>query len=366
MFVYAQQLCDTLIDLVRLPSTSGQEEYVRVYIENRLHSFGIKTQTDAMGNLIATTEGEGKPLLLNAHMDRVAPGLGHTPILEAGILYSDGKTNLGADDAAGITIILEVLRRAIEQQLPLPPLVLIFTVQEETGLCGANNFDASTWNVEDGIVFDNAFEAGVVVSKAAAYESIDITITGKGGHPGKDLTGTINAIDIFRHAEFPSGSLALDQTRINFGTISGGTARNAIPDTLRIAGEMRSFETPEIRQQYKNKLQQGFEDAAQQLGGKVNIQFKNLHESYTINLDEPLLNIYQIAQAQRGGVMRMQPTFIGSDTAGFRPTIRAFTISTGVINEHTSEESVALAPLEQIIVDTLQVLYLWRSQTIEQ
>ncbi|GCE25225.1 hypothetical protein KDA_07090 [Dictyobacter alpinus] len=365
MFIYAEQLYRTLVELVRIPSTSGQEEYVRAYLEKHLTSLGLETQVDEMGNLIATMAGEGKPVLLNAHMDRVAPGLGHTPILDDGVLYSDGRTNLGADDAAGITIILEVVRRAIEQQLQLPPLVLLFTVQEECGLCGANGFDATRWNVADGIVFDNAFEAGVVVSKAGAYETFDITISGKSGHPGKDLTGTVSAIEIFRQANFTSGSLSFDQTRINIGRINGGIARNAVADTVTIEGEIRSFESPEARQQHRMALQEAFEDAAQRLGGRVEINFKTQHEGYSISPDEPLLTMYQVALAQRGAVLQMQPTFIGSDAGGLRTNMQVFTLSTGVVNEHTKEEYVALSPLEQIVVDTLHVLHLWRTQTLE-
>lgn len=366
MFIYAEQLYHTMLEIIRIPSTSGQEEYVRAYLEKHLTGLGLQTQVDDMGNLIATMDGEGTPVLLNAHMDRVAPGLGHTPILKDGVLYSDGQTNLGADDAAGITIILEVLRRAIEQQIQLPPLVLLFTVQEECGLCGANSFDAARWKAADGLVFDNAFEAGVVVSNAASYETFDITIHGKSGHPGKDLTGTVSAIDIFRQANFINGSLSLDQTRINIGRISGGVARNAVPDTLTIEGEIRSFESAEIRQQYRMQIQQAFEEAAQHLGGRVDINFKTLHESYSISPDEPLLNAYRVALAQRGANLQMQPTFIGSDTAGLRPHVRAYTISTGVVNEHTTEEHIALAPLEQIVVDTLHTLHLWRTQTNQQ
>ncbi|GCF09178.1 M20/M25/M40 family metallo-hydrolase [Dictyobacter arantiisoli] len=366
MFIYAEQLYQTMVELVKIPSTSGQEAYVRAYLEKRLIALGLKTQTDAQGNLIATREGEGTPLLLNAHMDRVAPGLGHTPVLKEGILYSDGQTNLGADDAAGITIILEVLRRAIEQQLPLPPLVLLFTVQEETGLCGAHNFRGEEWQVTDGIVFDNAFEPGVVVSKGAAYEAFTVTIHGKSGHPGKDLTNTVSAIEIFHQTQFPNGSLNLDQTRINIGTINGGHARNAVPDTLTLEGEIRSYESTEAIQQYKAELQEAFEETAQRLGGRAEISFETHNQGYSINLDEPLLQTYQVALSQRGAVLQMLPTFIGSDTGGFRPDIRVFTISTGVCNEHTKDEYIALAPLEQIVMDTLYLLHLWRTQTIEE
>jgi tripeptide aminopeptidase len=356
------RLTTTLVDLIRIPSTSGHEEKIRTHLVQYLDSLGLSTTIDGSGNLISTLTGEGTPLLLNAHMDRVPPGLGHQPILRNGVLFSDGTTNLGADDAAGIAIILEVVRRTIEQELPHPPLVIVFTVQEEAGLCGASNFDSSSWNVADGIVFDNAYEAGIVVSRGAAYEAFDVEITGRTGHPGKDLTQTVHAIEIFRAANYPHGSYNNDQTRINVGKIIAGNARNAIPEILTIEGELRSFEPFEVREKYKQAIQDAFEQAARFLGGHVKVSFKSHSNGYEIDPEEPLLRAYRTALEQRGLALHMKPTFIGSDTSGFRPTIRAFTISTGVVHEHSTEEYVAIDPLEQLVIDTLQVLALWRKR----
>ena len=357
--MHTDRLTTTLIDLIRIPSTSGHEEKIRSHLVDYLAGLGLSSTIDGSGNLISTLEGEGTPLLLNAHMDRVPPGLGHQPVLRNGVLFSDGTTNLGADDAAGIAIILEVLRRTIEQELPHPPLVVVFTVQEEAGLCGASNFDSSSWNVAEGIVFDNAFEAGVVVSKGAAYEAFEVEITGRTGHPGKDLAQTVHAIEIFRAADYPHGSFDNDQTRINVGRIIGGNARNAIPDKVMIEGELRSFEPLLVRQKYKQAIQGAFEQAAGLLGGQVKVSFKTHSNGYEIDPEEPLLHVYRTTLEQRGLVLQMKPTFIGSDTSGFRPAIRAFTISTGVVNEHSTEEYVAIDPLEQLVIDTLQVLALW-------
>jgi len=357
--MYADRLTTTLIELVGIPSTSGHEEKIRTHLAQYLASLGLSTMVDGSGNLISTLSGEGRPLLLNAHMDRVPPGLGHQPKLSNGILSSDGTTNLGADDAAGIAIILEVVRRTIEQQLPHPPLVIVFTVQEEAGLCGASGFDSTPWHVTDGIVFDNAFEAGVVVSRGAAYEAFDIEITGRTGHPGKDLAQTVHAIEIFRAANYPHGSFDNDQTRINVGRIIGGSARNAIPDIVTVEGELRSFEPSEVRQQYKQAIQDAFEQAARSFGGYANVSFKTHSSGYELDPKEPLLQTYRTVLERRGLTFQMKPTFIGSDASGFRPAIRAFTISTGVVNEHSVEEYVALDPLEQLVIDTLQGLTLW-------
>lgn len=355
----ADRLTTTLIELIRIPSTPGQEEKIRAHLAHYLASLGLTAQIDGSGNLISTLAGEGVPVLLNAHMDRVPPGLGHQPILRNGVLYSDGTTNLGADDAAGIAIILEVVRRLVEQQLPHPPLVIVFTVEEEAGLCGASNFDSAAWHVTDGMVFDNAYEAGVVVSRGAAYEAFDVTITGRTGHPGKDLAQTVHAIEIFRAANYPHGSIDNDRTRIQVGRIIGGSARNAIPDTVTVEGELRSFEPFEVRQQYKQTIQSAFEQAAQRFGGSATVSFKTHSGGYEISPDEPLLQAYREALEHRGAVLQMRPTFIGSDTSGFRPAVRAFTISTGVVNEHSVDEFVALDPLEQLVTDTLQVLARW-------
>src|SRR5579859_3440168 len=105
----------TLLDLAGLPSVSGHEERARDYVRERLERLGAKPHVDAAGNLIALIPGDPAkrdaepPLLLNAHLDRVPPGLAHTPVIADGVMRSDETTNLGADDSAGIAIILETL-----------------------------------------------------------------------------------------------------------------------------------------------------------------------------------------------------------------------------------------------------------------
>ncbi len=351
----------TLLDLVGLPSTSGHEEQVRAYLEQRLARLGLDSQVDGAGNLIATLPGEGRPLLLNAHMDRVPPGLAHTPVLRDGVLYSDGVTNLGVDDAAGIAIVLEILTRLIEERLPHPPLVIIFTVQEEVGLLGASAFDPAPWNVNEGIVFDNAFEAGVVVERGATYIAFDIELRGRTGHPGKDLAATVNALEIFRSAEYPHGSLANDQTRILLSRVTAGSARNAIPSDVYIEGELRSFESPEAREGYLQSIRQAFEQAAARFGGSAMMTVDPHCTSYAVDEHEPLLTLYREALAQRGAELRLHPTFIGSDASAFRPRVKVFTISTGVVNEHSAEEYVPLEPLGMIVEDVLTMLKLRQS-----
>src|SRR5690242_17980233 len=128
------RVTETMIALAGIPSVSGQEGAIREYVARRLERLGLTTQVDAAGNLIARVPAtpierdSEPPILLNAHMDRVPPGLAHTPLLRDGVLRSDGKTNLGADDSAGIAVILHTLDELRAKTLDHPPLLLLFTV----------------------------------------------------------------------------------------------------------------------------------------------------------------------------------------------------------------------------------------------
>ena len=143
------------------------------------------------------------------YMDRVPPGRAHTPILANGILCSDGTTNLGADDSAGLGIILHAVEELAARRLPHPPLLLLFTVGEEVGLIGAKAFDPAPWGAREGIVFDNAGEPGVVVLRAATYIAMDVTLRGRGGHPGKGLEATQDFTRV--QFKYPTGRLKVKE-----------------------------------------------------------------------------------------------------------------------------------------------------------
>ncbi|HEU5440982.1 MAG TPA: M20/M25/M40 family metallo-hydrolase [Ktedonobacterales bacterium] len=360
------RLAETLIALAGLPSVSGQEGAVHDYIADRLRRLelgqDLAPQTDVAGNLIARVpafpaarDGE-PPLLLNAHMDRVPPGRAHTPVLENGILRSDGATNLGADDSAGIAVILHAVEALRHRGLSHPPLLLLFTVGEEVGLLGAKAFDPEPWGTREGIVFDNAGEAGVAVTRAATYIAFDVILRGRGGHPGKRLEGTASAIEVFRRAQYPYGSLDGDTTRVSIGRIEGGGARNAVPDELRLLGEARTLLGGAERAALLARIERAFVEAASSLGGSAEVSFDPHGEGYEVDPDEPLLRAYAAACATRGQPFRTMTTFIGSDASALRTHTRVVTVSTGAMDEHTSAEWIALAPLAELTETAIEVL----------
>jgi tripeptide aminopeptidase len=350
----------TMTELVGLPGTSQHEDAVREHLRQRLCAAGLAPATDDSGNLIALVPGTAGrerevPLLLNAHMDRVPPGLGCKPRVRDGVMYGDGRTNLGADDAAGITIILLAVEALKERDLAHGPLLLLFTVGEEVGLLGARAFDPTPWQVCEGIIFDNAGEPGAVVTRGAAYLAFDAVLRGRGGHPGKDLAGTASAVAMFLNLRLPLGSLDDGATRLAIGQISAGTARNAIPAELTARGELRTLLGPDEQAQWMDTITTAFQQAAASCGGTATVTFDPHGSAYAIDEREPLVQAYRRAWEVRGQPYQTMATFVGSDANALRDRLRVFTVSTGAMNEHTLEEHIALAPLVEMIEATVAV-----------
>ena len=247
-------------------------------------------------------------------------------------------------------------RSCAHAQLSHPPLLLLFTVGEEVGLVGAKAFDPAPWGAREGIIFDNAGEPGEVVTRAATIIAFDVTLHGSGGHPGKRLAGTTSAIEIFRRAQYPFGELEDGQSRVSIGRIKGGSARNAVPRELHVQGEARTLLEGDARAELLGQIERAFVESATALGGSAEIEFDAHCAGYEVAPDEPLLLAWEAAVTSRGEPFRTMTTFIGSDASALRPHTRVFTVSTGAMDEHTSEEWIALAPLAGLVETTITLL----------
>lgn len=354
----ADNLLNTLFDLLALDSPSGREEKVADYTLNFLKHRGFSAKKDATGNAIGFLPGKGEPILLTAHMDRVPPGKGHIPVRDGDILRSDGTTNLGTDDAAGIVIILEAIDEIIKQDIPHPPLVVAFTVQEEVGLQGARSLDLSEYNVKQGIGYDNAFEAGTLISSGSTYEGFDIEIHGKPTHPGKDLSQGINALKVFLETDWMIGLSDNDQSRINIGLVTAGTARNVVPGSVQIQGELRTTIDQQSVAEKLKQLEQNLKKTCEKYSATYTFTTHRHSSSYEIDLSEPLVQLYKKVVEDKGREFVTKPTFVGSDANALRAEkgLKVFTLATGVKDEHTKDESVKISDLVMLTEDLIDVI----------
>jgi len=143
------RLTNLFLELVQLRGGTRNERAVADRIKATLDGLGLQAREDGAGaeiggntgNLIVDIPGtipDAPGLIFMAHMDTVRSAVGAKPILQDGVVRTDGSTALGGDNRAGCTEILEMLRILKDNSVPHPPLQIIFTVGEEGGLLGSS------------------------------------------------------------------------------------------------------------------------------------------------------------------------------------------------------------------------------------
>lgn len=142
----SHQVLEQFLLLVSIDSPSGKESQIANYLETRLQQLHCLVSTDFAGNIYAILEASNdrvdeEAIALNAHMDTVPLAIEVRPIIENGMIKSDGTSALGADDKAGIAVILTVLELIQDNNLSHPTIKILFTVSEETGLKGAKQVE---------------------------------------------------------------------------------------------------------------------------------------------------------------------------------------------------------------------------------
>ncbi len=230
--INSHRLSQRFIQLAEIDSESRHEARVAKEIETAVTRMGATVYYDRAqektggdcANLVAKFPGnrDVPPLFLSGHMDTVVPGKGVKVRFDNGIFTSDGTTILGSDDKSAIAIILEVMEVIRENNLPCPPVELIFTVCEEIGLLGAKYLDLSLIDSRFGYILDSTDTEGIV-TKAPAANKIFIDVIGRAAHAGAAPEKGVNAIYAAARAiaELELGRID-DETTCNLGIITGG------------------------------------------------------------------------------------------------------------------------------------------------
>jgi tripeptide aminopeptidase len=342
------RLLATFLDLVRIDNPSGGEATIAAHIRGLLEAIGLAVEEDAVHNLLARLPGAGEPLLLNAHMDSVAPCLGVRPLVSDGLVRSSGDTVLGADDLAGVAAIIEGVRSTLERGGPHRAAELLLTVQEEIGLAGAAAFDTGKLQARAGVTFDSGGDFGGITLAAPSQDSLYAIVTGRAAHAGVAPERGINAIVIAAQAlaAMPLGRIDAETTA-NIGIIKGGDATNIVPERVELWGEARSHSQEKLSDQV-GAMVAALEAAASAAGGSVQIGITHKYDAYRLAEDLPI--IQQIAAALRaiGSEPKFQISGGGSDVNILAQRgLQIANVSVGYREIHSTGEYIAVADLER-------------------
>ncbi len=249
------QIIDLFQQISAIPRCSRNEHQISQWLGHRAADTGFKHRWDSAGNLVIRVPASpgyenGPVVVLQGHMDMVCEKTADSlhdfqkdPILfvfDGSWLKAD-RTTLGADNGIALALALAI---AEDKSVAHPPLELLFTVDEESGLTGANALEPGFVKGKLLINIDSEDEGLFTVGCAGGkntkityplsfgtipetYITCSITVHGlRGGHSGVDIhTHRANANKILARI---LNKLSC-QSPIWLISANGGGAHNAIP-----------------------------------------------------------------------------------------------------------------------------------------
>lgn len=280
VFYYFEQLC-------KIPHGSGNTKQISDYLVSFAKEQGLRYIQDESNNVIIFSEGtcgleDRPPVILQGHMDMVCekdPSVsldmdkeGLNISWEGDYIHANGTT-LGGDNGIAVAYALAILA---DKAIPHPPLEVVITVDEETGMLGAEAMDTSVlkgrtfinMDSEDEGIFTVSCAGGgsaaisLPVSRRAVYgPCVRLVVDGlQGGHSGVEIHKSLgNANKIM--GEFLSRVQELMPLCLT--KLAGGAKDNAIPRSCRatlVAMGMHLERINEVAEQLQAEIREKYDE----------------------------------------------------------------------------------------------------------
>jgi tripeptide aminopeptidase len=361
-------LLPLFLDLAAISSPPGEERRVADYLTGYLQELGLEVAEDDAGERVGSTAGNllarvaptadgGTPLFLCAHLDTVPPEGAIQPVVEDGVVTNAAGTILGADNKAAAAVMVESVRRCIEERRPHAGIELVFTPKEEVGLLGAREFDAGLLRARVGYVYDQAAPIGEVIVGAPHAEAMEVRFHGRASHSGMYPEEGRSAIAAAARAvaELRLGRVD-DETTANVGTIHGGTAGNIVPEWCTLVAEARSHDAHKLADLVQEMID-SFAFAATLAECEVETSLRKSYRGYRFRADD--LPVVLACRALRR--REHEPTLAlsggAADANVFNDRgLACVNLANGMAEIHTPSERIAVADLEEMVEVTLALV----------
>ncbi|NUQ22572.1 MAG: aminoacyl-histidine dipeptidase [Saprospiraceae bacterium] len=317
-----------------IPRASKKETRVIAFMKNFGEQLGLPVKVDSVGNVVikkpATAGMENRPtVVLQAHLDMVHQKNADTVFdfeTEGIRSYIDGDwvkaqgTTLGADNGIGVAAIMTLLQST---DIPHPPLEALFTIDEETGMTGAEGLDASLLSGHIMLNLDSEEDNELTIGCAGGINTFTklsyleetppngakafaISIKGlKGGHSGIEIhLGRANANKLMTRLLYHTGK----PFDLRLASFDGGSLRNAIPrEAFAVIATTRGADFLKEFERRKNDIKAEFHSIEPDL--QIDISETELPAKVMSIADQD--KALQALYAVPNGVFRMSPDIPG-------------------------------------------------------
>ncbi|MEA3500566.1 MAG: aminoacyl-histidine dipeptidase [Candidatus Marinimicrobia bacterium] len=303
-----------------IPRCSKKEEEISNWLMDWAKEHKLKAVRDEVKNVlikVPATKGleDRQTIVIQGHMDMVCektPNSSHDfskdpieNIIDGNWLHAN-HTTLGADNGVALAFGLELAR---DKNIDHPPLELLFTVDEETGLTGANALKDDLLSGKILLNLDSEEEGTFTIGCAGGrdteiilpinYEKIldnyllyKIEVSGlMGGHSGQDITvHRANANKVLARVL----QSIKEKCLFNIVDLSGGTAHNAIPRDSNAIISFKSEFYEKIKQivdEVEDIIQNEFSETEDSIKIKLIESNENYTESFDVKTTERAIDL---------------------------------------------------------------------------
>ncbi len=308
---------------------------------------------------------QGQDLVLPDDTSQVISTVEHPYLLEKigdDIVTASGLTLLGADDKAGVAIIMEVAHQLLQNKdLAYGEIKILFTPDEEVGR-GVEHVDLDKLGADFGYTLDGG-ELGSFEHETFSANGVEIIVHGVIAHPGSAKGKMVNAIKIigaFLDA-LPKYVLAPEVTEglqgfVHPTDIKGGAERAVVKLIVRDFNTAKLKEYQDLMQSILDKIMLSYPKASYEF--KVTEQYRNMGEvleQYTAVIKHAVTAIEQegikpISIPVRGGTDGSRLSFMGLPCPN---------IFTGEMALHSKHEYVSVQDMEKSVRVVLRMLQNW-------
>lgn len=344
------RLVKTFINLVKIDSESGNEKQISDYCVSLAKEIGFKAWNDSYYNVYIEAPGSGDSLMINTHLDTVSPGKNVKPIIEKDYIKSDGTTILGADSKSGIAACFELLYLFKKQNLSHKNLLFTLSCNEEVGIPTAKYIKS---DIKECIVPDRGTPLGEVITEAPFAQVFMVDIVGKAAYATTSFNKGRHAILAAAEmiTKLPVGNFDQYSTS-NIGIVNGGSMTTLVPEKAFFKGNCYSFQKRSVNF-FMNQLNEIVKKTDNKYGTKSKITILETFSGYKINRNDPLVNL-AYSSIKKAGLSPKFKVYKAATNANILNEIgiKSIVISTGVENQHTIQEKIAIKTL----FDTTNIL----------
>ena len=314
---------------------------------------------------IVHREYDGKPITLPDDKTQIITTEKH-PYLKSkignDIITASGLTLLGADDKAGIAIIMDFANYLMKNpSVKHGKIRILFTPDEEIGR-GVDRLDMERLNADYGYTLDGG-TLGSIEDESFSADAVSITINGISAHPGYAKNKMVNAIKVASElvAALPKTELCPESTSHREGFIHPTSIKGEL-EKATVNFIIRDHITANLKK-HEERLKSILQETLSQYPNleydfKITEQYRNMKE---ILNEVPFVADYAVQAMSKIGI-ESKPTIIRGGTDGSRLSFMGLpcpNIFTGEMAIHSKHEYVSIQDMQKAIQTMVELVKIW-------